>query len=285
MKTRWATRTSELFWTNPVLWVPVFLASLLSLFVQQFQALLVRRLLMTFLWQKESVFSSATAPPSRNASTLMHASMIGAPVYWGALFLCTVFYVCAFLLTAVLVRNLLRRPLPDASPISALLRSRLDPILRCSVIFWGLYALEALLSSVTANGLSVLGGKPLLQYWIYFAFALNAVLAWIAASFAYGFLERSGFGKASPAARRQGRLFAALAALLSPLIGFLYARATATVPALHENGTAAFAVTTAGSLLTVIPYILLMIFFAVSTEEQRPVAEEEAPATSYTKQD
>jgi hypothetical protein len=256
-------KTTELFWENPVLWLPVVCADLLAFCFTRLQKLLTWQLINFFLLSHSALTGQAIPSVDKHA-VIMKATILGGPFVWGTYFLNTCLYTAAFVVTATLVRTLEQHLQPDLPLALGSLRSRSRRILVVSIKLLALYALAGLLLIQTTT---------LTQKWkLPVTYLIPCFLVLSAVSFAYcmapsgvSLLRDAQSRSVTPKYIAWGRSISILMVLASFAIGYFVpiVERSLFASAFLARGFPRLIIEAIASSAAAFPYVLLFISLAL----------------------
>ncbi len=273
-------KTTALFWQYPVLWLPVLAADLLSFFLAKLQKYVTHVLIYHLLLGPASVFGarSGLIEPSSNA-IVFKAAMLGGALEWSMHFAQIFLYTTAFLITAALVRKILRQQTEFFSSGARFMQSRWREILGLSVRILGIVAVFAislgvLISFTISQTQKYMVHTPIGLIYI-MSVAAFCCMAYFAAPVA---MRRVCTKILNTESSQNGRIYAVLTVLVSSLLGYCLPYLEGSF-ATEPFFSSASAVTTRGaivSLLVAFPYAVLFIALTLIVDDDTGIGE---PAT------
>lgn len=262
----WA-RTSELFFSRPLLWLPVLIADLLGFGVQHGQSAILN-VILTRSTQYHSALGGTVSRGPITQSAIDQVNAASMPIAIVAYFLRIVLYVVALAVTAHLVKKSLSR-FRNRSPERVRVSEILLVALRVLIVFVICLVLWIwLLGWLGRHGHGAIAQSP-------FSVVLGSLLAvaLLAFSATPSALRMIARGSVSVEQVRDGRIMAFAMALLFVALQFFVSLSERQL--LSATPTRQLVLKGLASLLTAVPYVLMFIGFSLigSQEPAAPVEE------------
>ncbi|HEX4022033.1 MAG TPA: hypothetical protein VHX63_12885 [Acidobacteriaceae bacterium] len=262
-------KTITLFWSEPILWLPVLCADIAAFCLTRLQKFFTRQIVLWFLQNHHSVLSNSPASSNNIAVFIMKAALLAGPFVWGTYFLCICLYTAAFVVTASLVHQFLQRQQSDLSFALTSLRSCFRSISFFSLKLLGLYAIAAVfLVSATSLIQSVHPAKFLTEQPVIFSsfFLISVWIAYNMTPAGIRLLRNPQSPSITAQSIKSGRTFAILIVLASTTIGYFaqVSEMSFSSTSLFSRGIGLLTMEGVASLIVAFPYVLLFIALALT---------------------
>jgi branched-subunit amino acid transport protein len=267
-------KASELFWGKPLLWLPVLVADLLGSGLDQGQKAIVRSIVMGKMVYHSALGGTVEHVPL-TAAAVQQATQVAIPLQWTSNFLRILLYVVALVLTAFMVRDLLKRN-PEPWKPGAALRGRVGGIFGVALLVLAVTVVFTVLFSWGNRWLLTHGHKAVaVSPWYHVACAVLLVgaLAWVAAPTA---VRTVSLGPISKVGAQRAVAMGFLLGVATVALAFFVEQ---SAPALiHQPDARRIPLEMVASLVTAVPYILLFLGFGVLAvqEDSTRMAESES---------
>lgn len=259
MKENLLARTSELFFSRPLLWLPVLAADLLGFGVQRGQVAILN-VILTRSTQYHSALGGTVSRGPITQSAIDQVNAASMPIALVAYFLRIVLYVIALAVTAHLVRKGFSRL--RSSPQRLQASTVLLVALRVLIVFVVCLVLWIwLLGWLGAHGHTAIAQSP-------FFIVLGTLLVVVLLAFGVtpSALRMIAGGNVSTEQMLAGRTMALAMALLFVALQFFVSLSERQL--LAATPTRQVLLKALASLLTAVPYILMFIGFALIAAEE-----------------
>lgn len=260
MKDLWR-RTTELFWEFPILWLPLICADLSAFCLTTSREFAVNQI-RTWILTPHSVLGDKLALTVGQAP-LFKFAVCTLPLIWGNFILNACIYTAAFVVTASLVRQVLREEKPELPNALKSLGAYPRRILMFSLKLLSIYVLVAIPVFLPATYLMVAvfhrNNVPVFSEAV--TLPISILVAWLLAPAGIKLLQSQYSQRISDEAKRNGRILSMIVSGASVVIGCLSLQARHTIVNTADmfGGIQAQMIDASVSLLIAFAYVPLYI--------------------------